>query len=1077
MQPYSYMNFKPGRSLVWVLLLFCWTGFMGTMNAQRTVTGSIRDQATLEPLPGAAVAVKNTARGTVTDADGKFSLQLENADAELMVTYTGYKDLIVDVRNKSSLDLMLEEDAVALGEVVVTALGITKEKARVGYAVQDVKGDDLIKAREPNPINSLVGKVAGLTVGVSAELLGSPGVLLRGQKPLFVVDGIPIQSDSYNINPDDIESITVLKGPNAAALYGFRGQNGAIQIVTKRGTKDGRGFSVEFNTSQMMDATFLTIPKVQYEYGPGDHGRYYFVDGKGSDGNSYDADYDIWGPKFEGQLITQYDSPIDPATGKRTPTPWVARGKDNLERFLRPGFLSTNNIAIASRGEKYDLRFSGTYLYQQGIVPNSQLNGGNFNITAGYDFTKKLRFETGINYNRQFTDNYPDVQYGPNSMIYNIIIWGGADWDVDDMKNYWQPGREGIQQIYAEYTRYNNPWFLAKEWLRGHYRTDVYGYTSLKYQFSDALSLQGRTQITTYDLFRNEKFPYSATVYGREQAKGDYREDRRNLYESNTELLLNFNKDVSSSLNVAASLGGNIRNMNYNSTYATTDYLNVPGWYSLNNSLNPRRVANFAADMSVLSAYGYVDLTYNRYLTLGLTGRADKNSSVNTTNNTYFYPSASLSAIVSDMMRMPGWLTFLKLRGSYAYVGSGQTQSTIGPAANYLDYGSTFQTPYDGPTYENQAAYSVSQPSPYLNTPGAYYTTVLANPNLKPSFTSAYEAGIDMRFLNNRVGLDFTYFNALNGPFIFNLPLSSATGYSSARENGIKTRKTGVEVVLNVKPVRKNNFTWDVDLNWSTFQEKLVEIYPGVDVLNQFLKVGDRVDAYYARTYAKTADGQIINDAGGRPIIRPISQFLGYLNPDWAWGINNKFRVGNLSFNFQLDGRVGGVIVNYIRRQTFRGGRNIETTEGAMGEARYQDYKGVKSWLGEGVQIVGDGKLEYDVDGNITNLSSLSFKPNETKTFLQDWISRYYSAEEGNLMSRTFMKLREVTVTYHFPASWTSGKFIKEGSISFVGRNLLYFAEHSDVDLDQFTGIQTGGYSSLQSPTLRRFGLNLNLKF
>jgi hypothetical protein len=660
-------------------------------------------------------------------------------------------------------------------------------------------------------------------------------------------------------------------------------------------------------------------------------------------------------------------------------------------------------------------------------------------------------------------------------MIYNIIIWGGADWDIDDMKNYWQPGKEGIQQIYAEYTRYNNPWFLAKEWLRGHYRTDVYGYTSLKYQFSDALSLQGRTQITTYDLLRNEKFPYSATVYGREQAKGDYREDRRNLYESNTELLLNFNKDVSSSLNVAASLGGNIRNMTYNSTYATTDYLNVPGWYSLNNSLNPRRVANFAADMSVLSAFGYVDLTYNRYITLGLTGRADKNSSVNTTNNTYFYPSASLSAIVSDMMRMPGWLTFLKLRGSYAYVGSGQTQSTIGPAANYLDYGSTFQTPYDGPTYENQAAYSVSQPSPYLNVPGAYYTTVLANPNLKPSFTSAYEAGVDMRFFNNRVGLDFTYFNALNGPFIFNLPLSSATGYASARENGIKTRKTGVEVVLNVKPVRKEKFTWDVDLNWSTFQEKLVEIYPGVDVLNQFLKVGDRVDAYYAAKYARTADGQIINDAGGRPIIKPIRQFMGYLNPDWAWGMNNKFRVGNLSFNFQLDGRVGGVIVNYIRRQTFRGGRNIETTQGAMGEARYQDYKGVKSWVGEGVQIVGDGKLEYDVDGNITNLSSLSFKPNETKTFLQDWISRYYSAEEGNLMSRTFMKLREVTVTYHFPSSWTSGKFIKEGSISFVGRNLLYFAEHNDVDLDQFTGIQTGGYSSLQSPTLRRFGLNLNL--
>ena len=318
------------------------------------------------------------------------------------------------------------------------------------------------------------------------------------------------------MSADDIESYSVLKGASAAALYGSRGKNGAILISTKRGSKDKRGFQVDFNSSNMLDNGFYAIPLTQDEYGPGDHGKYAFGDGRG--GGLNDGDYDGgWGPKFEGQLIPQYDSPLNPTTGVRQGTPWVARGKDNLKRFLNPGILSTNNVSISSTGDKYNLRFSGSHIYQKGIVPNTKLNISNFNITTDYSFSEKLKFESSLQYNRQYTPNIPDVNYGPNSIIYNMTLWAGADWDVEDMKNYWQNGKEGTQQIYAEYQRYNNPYFMSYEWLRGHNKSDVIGQAAMTYKFTPFLDFMARTQVTTWDLKRNEKMPYSAGSYGRDE--------------------------------------------------------------------------------------------------------------------------------------------------------------------------------------------------------------------------------------------------------------------------------------------------------------------------------------------------------------------------------------------------------------------------------------------------------------------------------------------------------------------------------------------------------------------------------
>lgn len=1051
--------------------------------AQIGITGQVTAKDDNQPIPGVSIIVKGSTNGTITDGNGKYKIEVAEKSSELIFSFLGFSSQEVKVDGRTVIDVVLGTDLRQLNEVVVTALGIKKDIRRIGVAIQTVDGASTVKAREPNAINALVGKVAGLTVGVQQELLRKPNLMLRGNTDvLFVVDGVPVNSDTWNVSPDDIDTYSVLKGASASALYGFRGKNGAILITTKRGSKDKRGFSVDFNSSTMMDNGFFAIPKVQDLYGPGDHGRYAFGDGKG--GGLNDGDYDGgWGPKFEGQLIPQYDSPVDPVTGVRSGTPWIARGTDNLKRFLQPGILSTNNVSISASGEKYNVRFSTSHIHQRGIVPNTKLNITNFNVVADYNFSKKLKFTSSLQYNKQYTPNIPDVNYGPNSIIYNIVLWAGADWDVDQMRDYWQPGKEGTQQIYAEYQRYNNPYFMSYEWLRGHQKTDIIGQAAMNYQFTDFFEASLRTQVTTWNLFRNEKMPYSAGSYGRDERRGDYREDRRNLFENNTDILLKFDKDIVPGLNAKIWGGGNIRSFDYNSSFASTDYLNVPGLYNFNNSANPVKSSNFTSAMRVASAYYSADFTFKDYFTISTTGRMDKLSTLPSGNNTFFYPSVAGSTVLSDYMMLPEVISFLKLRGSYANVKDGLTQSTIGatPATSYfLNYGDQYSSPYDGPTYQNAAVYST--PFAYNNTPAAYFTNTLNNPSIKPSSTSQTEIGLDVRVMQNRLGLDVTYFISNEGPRIFSLPISSTTGYSAALVNGIKTRKNGWEASLTGSPIRsEKGLNWDIVANYSTYKEILTEIYPGQDKLNTFFKVGDRMDKYYGRAFAKTNDGQIINDASGRPIYSPVNQFLGYANSKFVFGINNKFSYRDFNFSFQFDGRIGGVISNYIQKQTFRGGRHIQLVEGALGASRATDYEAFKvnkenkTYVGVGVQVSDGTALNFDADGNITNLSSLTFKQNTTTQTVQDWVSRYYNSDEGNLMSRSFGMLREVVIGYKFPAVLLERSgFIRGASVSLVGRNLLYFAEKKDIDLNQYV---SDGSSGLQTPSVRRYGINVNLTF
>ncbi|QNK62782.1 SusC/RagA family TonB-linked outer membrane protein [Pedobacter sp. PAMC26386] len=1096
-----------GVSLVLAMLLCSFS-----LWAQQKISGTVMASDDKLPVIGASIRVKGKPLTAMTDSKGAFLLPAKTGDV-LEISFIGYLKQEVELSAMTPLSIILVADKRQLSEVVVTAFGVKKESKKIGYALQEIKGEELVKARDPNPIAGLTGKIAGLSVGPSAEMLRKPTVLLRGNEiSLYVVDGVPISSDTWNISPDDIETYTVLKGPSAAALYGSRAQNGAILITTKKGNHLGKRFTVEFNSSTAIDKGFLTFPRLQKLYGAGDGETYAFKDGKGNGTN--DSDYDVLGPYFNGQPIPQYDSPIDPVTGNRIPTPWLARGKNNLKNFLQTGFQTTNNLALSAEGDDYNLRFSLSNAYQSSIYPNTSLNNTNFNVYGSYNPTKNLKIEGNINYSRQYSPNVPEANYGPNSVLYSLL-WTGADWDINDMKDYWQPGKEGVQSKFAEYQRYHNPYFMTNEWLHGFSKNDVYGYLSANYKIDDHLSTTLRSQITTYDLLRTEKVPFSAHPYGRNEALGDYREDRRSLFENNTDLLLNYNYTVGNFVNLSGLIGGSMRNLSYNSNYTSTDYLNVPGVYAFSNTRNPLLASSFNSDMRVLSAYYSLDASFGKYLTISTTGRVDKSSALAPGNNSYFYPSVSASTVLTDYLKLPDFISYLKVRGSFAAVRGGGTSSTIGQnLIFYRDIGGdkvvdpynisttvtrngayNYQSPYGGPDYSLIPTYNTGKV--YGNQVGTTYTDNLYNANIKSYNRIAYEQGIDIKFLHNRLGISATAFQYIDGPQILSNEVSSATGFNRYVLNALKTKNTGYEISVSGTPVKnEQGFSWDVLANFSTYKMVYKELPEGQDTYNRFYHVGDRVDKYYSTGFVKDNSGNVIYN-GGLPLTNPQPQFLGNFNPDFGWSLYNKFNYKNLSLSFQFDGSVGGVITDYFHQKSMQAGNNIETVEGAIGDARYKDwqntvtsdpnYKG--SFVGQGVTITNKVAPVYDSrTGAILNYDQLQFGPNTTPTMIDGYLSKYYGTAEANLMSKTYAKLREVTFTYNLPKAWLAKTLISKASISLYARNVLYFYKDKrfkDVDLDQYnstpTLAQVGnpiyGSTDLQSPTTRRFGLNLNIVF
>jgi TonB-linked SusC/RagA family outer membrane protein len=1081
--------------------------FSSIFSQTQTFEGKVVDAATKAPLEGVSVIVKNTREGTSTNKSGEFSIKASRG-SKLILSSSGYNMGEITLREDYAT-YKLNAAIQQLNEVVVTATGIKKEAKKLGYAVQTIDGSLLTQAREPNPVNSLKGNVSGLQVNINQEIGHPADVIIRGEndpndRPMFVVDGVAIESDTYNVNPDDIESVTVLKGPNAAALYGFQGKNGAIIITTKKGTHAVNGLSVSFNSSTQINQGFIALPKWQDQYGPGDNGKYAYGGG-GSSPASYfgtgavgvgvnDYDYDIWGPQFRGQLLPQYDGAYDPSqtyvttfkdgstySGHVKPTPWVARGKNNLLNFLQPGLLSANSIALSSATEKTDFRLSLGNTFQQGIVPNTRLNNGNFTTSLIHRFNDKFSMTSYFNFSRQSTPNVPDVNYGPNSIIYNIIIWGGADWAMSDMKDYWQPGKAGIQQKYEEYYRYNNPYFMSYQWLRGHYQNNEYGYLSLNYKFNDNLEVQFRPSMTAYDMFNSEKLPYSADVYGRELRQGDYREDRRALFESNIDAQIRYHKDnLLGFLDLQALGGGTVRNFSFNSDFESTNYLNVPGIYSFSNSLNPLTGSSFHSTMEVLSAYYSVDLGYKTYITANVTGRVDKSSALPTNGDTYYYPSFNLATVVSEYVKLPTLISYLKIRGSYAESKSGGTNALFSPnvsATPAAGYGYTWYSPYGGPSYQFSQPYTLAPT--YSNQNSARYTDQTVSPTIQTADRQATEFGIDIRILNNRLGLDVTKYHYRNTGIV-NEGTSSASGYSSYLTNGNVYTNDGWEVVLNGRPVyNPKGFSWDLTANFSNYIMKWVnDANP-----NNYEYNGKRIDLVYGNAFVRTPDGKMVIDPSSGVYLRysdlgsSAQKVYGHADPDFIWGLINTLNYKNFSLRFQFDGMVGGVMEDYVRKKTLQGGRHAETAEGAFGVARPMDEANVPAYTGVGVNLTGAPIALDPITGQITNMKDLTETTNTTKSLVQPFVYNMSSIPDLDIIKKTYTKLREVVIGYNFPANVFGPKSVlKLASVSLVGRNLLYFfpKRYKDIDVDQYT--QDSG-SGLQTPTTRSYGINFNLTF
>jgi len=1076
--------------------------------AQVRITGSVKS-TTGEILIGASISEKNTTNGTITDLDGNFELVVNSPTSSLVTTYVGYKTQNVVLNNQTSVMVTLEEDAIGLSEVTVTALGIKREKKALGYAVQDVKGDDLIKARETNLLNSLAGKVAGVTiVGNPSGIGASARVSIRGERslninnnqPLFVVDGVPItnqfngssgrsfqEADYGNgagfVNPDDIETMTVLKGASATALYGSRAANGAIVIKTKTGARN-KGLGISINSTIAFENA-LRLPEYQNVYGQGLNGEFNFIDGNG--GGLRDGVDESWGPKMEGQLLAQYDSPtsngfrggdvgnlfsvIGPVSlaaqlqqrGTINATAFNAQ-PNNIKDFFQTGHAYTNNIAFSGSNDKSDFRVSFTSLNQTGIVPNTDLNRYTTALNGGYNLTDKFKVRMNVNIMNNKSGNRPNLSYGTENIMYLFNCWFPRNTSMSALENYWQSGREGINQFGWNYNYHDNPYFNVYENTNSQDLNRVFGNLSLNYQFTPALSLMLRSGTDINNEFRARKRAYSTQRF----KLGSYREEKIFSEERNTDFLLAFAPQNNSDFSYSVSLGGNRLDQRFNLSDVSAPELAVPGIYSLNNSKVAIQSFAFNSQKRINSLYAFSNLGYKDYLFLDLSLRNDWSSTLPTDNNSYLYYSASSSLVFSELLNLDNKsLSFGKLRVGYAQVGN------------------------DTNPYQLLATYNAQTAANGL--PAFEESSALPNADLKPEISSSFEVGTELKFFLNRVGLDLTYYNSNSRNQILPIQLSNTTGYSSRVINAGLIQNSGVEAVLHLTPFKNpTGFTWDIDVNWSANRSTVKELYTdpesGQEINNYVMadryitveaRVGERMGDMYGIGFERVSSdpndkyydasgqyvGQVVYSANGKPVATTERIKLGNYNPDWMAGVRNTFNYKGVGLSILFDTRQGGEIYSHTQTVGREGGIIVETLEG-----RQDGYDLTK----EGNGVIGDGVVQ-GVDG--------SFAPNTTKLSAREWHTSYTLGRrlvEGVIYDASFTKLREVQLSYTIPNKILGKSGVRDITLSIVGRNLMLWSKVPHVDPETAStsgGTIIPGVESVAIPSTKSFGVNVGLKF
>lgn len=1089
--------------LLHYLLFAVLLGFGSVAVAQQTVTGTITG-VDGEALIGASVMAAGTNTGTVTDFDGNFTLNVPEGIEMLSVSYTGYVTQELPINEQTTFSIILEEGSVALDAVTVTALGIERETKALGYAVQEIGNDEISQVKDPNLVNNLAGKVAGVQITNGGSGVGSSSrIVIRGEssltgdnQPLFVVNGVPINNDNGSngrsegnleadygnsaseINPDDIESISVLKGANATALYGSRAANGVILITTKNGAgKKGIGASFSSNTTLERP---LRIPEYQDRYGQGAGGRFAFGDGFGAGIN--DNIDESWGPRFDEQPIVQHNSPTssgvragDFAVRPRAadgqfadeaqPLPWTP-APTNIEDFFETGFTTINNISLYGGDELRNFRLSYANTYSEGILPNTDLERNNVSLDLGQKFINdRLRVNANINYINSGSDNRPNNSYGTENVMY-LWVWFGRQIDMNTLRDYWQPGLENIQQYNYNYNWHDNPYFTMFENTNAFDKNRIFGNLNATFDITSDLSLMLRYGLDNFDELRVSRRAFSSQRF----PQGQYREDDIFFQERNTDFLLTYAPEITGPINLTVSAGGNqmTQERRYNRTAA--NQLAVPGIYSFNNAAIPLNNTQFNTERRINSLYATANISFNNFFYVDLAGRNDWSSTLPAANNSYFYPSASASIILDEILNLPNAVSFAKLRAGWGQVGNDTDPYRL---LNYFEFASV---PYG---------------SQLLGTEG----NVLANSDLRPEQLSTFELGADLRFLNGRLGLDFTWYNNIAKDQILNVPISQVSGYGSRFINAGEIESNGIEVLFNVNPVRTENFRWDLGLNFTRARSTVNELTEGINsfqISNNYLQViaqpGERMGDVYGTGFvlidpetqqqvvvddvADIEDGWAhLYDENGFPVRDPNLRKLGNYNPDFQLGVNNTFKFGDFDLGFLLDWREGGVIMS---RTLLIGG-----TSGLVAETAEYDREQENFFVGGQVRVTGVSELDRP---GVVLTDDGQYVPNTTALSGRDFYWSHFNRgnEAVGTYDASFFKLREARIGYNLPRNIAQKIGAERIRFSLIGRNLWLVTENPHFDPEVFSynaGTLVPGVEDMATPSSRSFGFNLNVTF
>jgi TonB-linked SusC/RagA family outer membrane protein len=1035
------------------------------LRAQETqaIAGQVIAGETRQGIQGVRVTVKGTTITTTTDAEGRFSLQAPADATTLAFAYIGFRALELPIQ--SEMQVALELQALVLEGVVVTALGFEREKRTLGYSVQEVQGADMTAVPELNVVNALQGQVAGVQVTDAGPTGGTARIIIRGSnsiagnnQPLFIVDGVPVDNSSprldgyggfffgtgldygntaQDIDPSNIESISVLKGPNAAALYGSRASNGAIVITTKSARDGAPSFQVSssFTTEQP-----LRLPNYQNSYGQGNIGEFQWVDGAG--GGLWDFMDESWGPKLDGRLIDQF-------TGIQQP--WVPH-PDNVRSFFETGKTWTTNVAISRATTASNIRLSVTSTLVDGMMVGNTIGRLNLALKGGAAITDRLSTEASVNYYDQDAQNRPGTGYDTDNPLGSFTFFG-RQVDMNALRHYRCDGSEPTPCIVGgqynwNYNYHNNPYWAQLVNGNADERGRLTGSVSASYRINDWITATGRVGRDWYREHRKDVVAFHSLD---DAGLGSFNESEHFRSETNADLLLTASRLLTPNLRLDVAGGGNVRKNEYQASGVSVSRLIVPDIYSIDNAAQTPAATDYLERKQVRSLYGSASLNYRGYLNLDLTGRNDWSSTLPAGSGSYFYPAVSTAFVFSDALGARSrYLSSGKVRASWTRVGN------------------------DTDPYRLKSTLNAQQP--WGSTPMFEVPNALPNSRLKPELTTSWEVGADLGFFNERLGFVLTHYDRTTSNQILGVQISSTSGYTSHVLNAGKVRNNGWELLLRAIPLRRHNgLRWDMTVNWGKNSSQVRELYGDLQtlVLGTYWSLdiearGPDRDAngnvvkYYAygtmfgNGYLRDAQGRLLLDASGLPQVDPVRRVLGNYNPDWNGGIQNRFSYGPFALSVQVDGQKGGNIFSVTKWAGEYSGVLASTLRGREND-----------WCDPGIVVPG---ILPDASVNGDGVNDLTVCP-------EDYFHNIFGNHERGIIDASYVKLRELRLSYQLPARVAARLGFSAGEVSLIGRNLLLWSKYDSIDPETaFDASNVQGIEFGQFPTARSLGFSFTFR-